>query len=479
MYLNKGFFRDGLVPLAVLLTLAVVFRFFSFFPTVINHDESTYILIGREILHGKHYFVDVIDTKPIGIFLFYTVFQWLVGHSILLFRLLVALGVGLTGFGLFAIINQYLGNRNGAWVAGIGYILMTSIFTFYGVSPNTELFFTGFTVVALWLLLGGSHWWRFVLAGGALGIGFMIKYVVAFDALAFGLLGIWLAHHREERWWRGLLGGLLMLAFFILPLGLVFQYYRLLGYESEFLYYTFEVPGRYPVDRLWWEGFVYYLDFIGRFLPVTGLALFALFKGKKYLGDLYPFFIWWLVLDGFIIGWPGKSFGHYFIQWMPPFCLLAGIAASHDLPLFDRLKKIPLPWRWGLAATVSMALLLTQKKDYWDKWDHARTVSEALADRLEPGDQIYTGNYHHILYYLLEKETPTPYVHRTLLWAPHHISALEIDLEKEARQILALRPRFLTLEYTPPPNSLADSLYKYYTPVDTVGERVTIYEWKQ
>lgn len=459
--------------------MAVVFRFFSFFPTVINHDESTYILIGREILHGKHYFVDVIDTKPIGIFLIYTAFQWLAGHSIFLFRFFVAIGVGLTGFCLFSIVRQHLGNRKGAWVAGAGYILMTSIFTFYGVSPNTELFFTGFTVVALWLLLGGTQWWRFLLAGGALGIGFMIKYVVAFDALAFGMLGIWLAHRRGKGWWRGLLGGVLMLIFFAIPFVLVFQYYRLLGYESEFLYYTFEVPGRYPVDRLWWEGILYYLDFIGRFLPVTGLAILALIRGKKYLGDLYPFFIWWLLLTGFIIGWPGKSFGHYFIQWMPPFCLLAGATASRDLPLFERLRKIPSAWRWGLTTAIAVALLLTQKKDYWDKWDHARDVADALAERLDPGDQIYTGNYHHILYYLLEKETPTPYVHRTLLWAPHHIFALGIDLEKEARQILALRPRFLTLEYTPPPNLLADSLYRHYVPVDTIGDRVTIYEWRE
>jgi hypothetical protein len=140
------------------------------------------------------------------------------------------------------------------------------------------------------------------------------------------------------------------------------------------------------------------------------------------------------------------------------------------------LKKIPLPWRWGLTLVAAVALLLTQKKDYLDKWDHAKETAEALEKLLEPGDQVYTGNYHHILYYLLEKETPTPYVHRTLLWAPHHIFALGIDLEKETRQILALRPRFLTLEYIPPPTLLADSLYKYYQPVDTIGDRVTIYE---
>lgn len=475
---NSVVLHDWLLPALGLLAATLVFRFFSFFPTVINHDESTYILIGREILHGKHYFVDVIDTKPIGIFLFYSFFQWVAGNSIFLFRFFVAIGVALTAFGLFAIVDRHLGNRKGAWLAGVGYILMTSLYTYYGVSPNTELFFTFFVVVALWWILGGTEWWRFVLAGGALGIGFMIKYVVAFDALTFGLLVIWLAHLRENNWRLGFGRSLLMLINFSIPFVLAFQYYRILGYQAEFLYYTFEVPGRYPVDWVWWEGILYYLDFLGRFFPITLLAIYALLKGRKYLGDFQPFFVFWLLLDGFIIGWPGKSFGHYFIQWMPPFCLLAGVAASHRLFVVHWWKKIPVNGRWVLTLVTISAILFTQKSDYYDKWDHAQEVSEALAERLEPGDQIYTGNYHQILYFLLERETPTPYVHRTLLWAPHHLSALEIDLEKETRQILALRPRFLILENTPPPTLLADSLYQYYEPIEVIRDRVTIYEWK-
>jgi 4-amino-4-deoxy-L-arabinose transferase-like glycosyltransferase len=458
--------------------LALVFRFFSFFPTVINHDESTYILIAREILHGKHYFVDVIDTKPIGVFLIYAFFQWLVGDSIFIYRVLVAITIAFTAFGLFAIVDRHLGNRKGAWMAGIGYILMTSIFTYYGVSPNTEQFFTLFTVAALWLIISGLQWWRYPLAGLALGLGFMIKYVVAFDALAFGLLVLWLAYKRYGRWWSGIGRGILMLVAFAVPFALVFQYYRLLGYESEFLYYTFEVPGRYPVDRSWWEGILYYLDFIGRFFPVTLIALYALYRGRKWLGDYYVFFLLWLALTGFIIGWPGKSFGHYFIQWMPPFCLLAGIGIAHNPPFLAYWRNIAPHWRWGTAGLLALTLLLLQKQDYYDKWDHPKEVAEYLSTRLEPSDQLYTGNYHHILYFLLEKETPTPYVHRTLLWEENHRYALGIDLEKETRQILALRPRFLTLEYVPPPTLLADSLYKYYQPIEVIRDRITIYERK-
>ncbi|MBP8239553.1 MAG: hypothetical protein KAX50_06315, partial [Saprospiraceae bacterium] len=66
--------KKHLTALLGLIGLALVMRFFSFFPSVINHDESTYILIAEGLLKGKVYFRDYIDTKPIGIFLLYAGF---------------------------------------------------------------------------------------------------------------------------------------------------------------------------------------------------------------------------------------------------------------------------------------------------------------------------------------------------------------------------------------------------------------------
>lgn len=470
--------HNWILPAFGLLGLALLFRFFSFFPTVINHDESTYILIAREMLHGRHYFVDVIDTKPIGIFLIYMVFEWIGRDNILLFRVFTALWVGFTAFGLFAIAGRYLWGNLAGWTAGVSYILMTSIFTFYGVSPNTELFFNGFTVLALWWIIGGRQWWRYLLAGGALGIGFMIKYVVAFDALAFGLLTVWLAHQGEQAWWKGIGRGILMLITFVIPFGLAFQYYRLLGYDEAFLYYTFDVPGRYPVDRQWWKMTIFYLDFFLRYLPVSIFAGYALLRQRQVLADYWQFFIGWLLLDLFIIGWPGKNFGHYFIQLMLPVCLLAGVGLATATPFRQWWRRLPKSIRWALPLVGTIAMLLLQKKDYYDKWDHPKEIAAYLASRLSPSDQIYTGNYQQILYFLLAKETPTPFVHRSLLWDAHHRAALEIDLEKETRQILALRPRFLTLENPVPNNLLADSLFQYYRPIHTFRDRITVYERK-
>ena len=68
--------------LAMLTGLSLVMRFFSFFPSVMDHDESTYLVIADALRQGNVYLRDVIDTKPIGIFTLFAVFQILFGKSI-------------------------------------------------------------------------------------------------------------------------------------------------------------------------------------------------------------------------------------------------------------------------------------------------------------------------------------------------------------------------------------------------------------
>lgn len=84
--------------LLTFLTVSVLLRLFSFFPSVLDHDESTYLIIGREILQGKELYTDVTDTKPAGIFLFYAALEFLFGGSIFMKRFVFELVVGFTAF---------------------------------------------------------------------------------------------------------------------------------------------------------------------------------------------------------------------------------------------------------------------------------------------------------------------------------------------------------------------------------------------
>jgi 4-amino-4-deoxy-L-arabinose transferase-like glycosyltransferase len=208
--------RSAFLSLLFFLLFAVAIRFFSFFPTVIDHDESTYIVISDALLNGQTYFIDVIDTKPIGVFLLYAGIQKLVGSSIFMLRLAATVFLALTAFLLFLAMKKSGGTARAGIAAGLIYLIMNSIFTYYGVSPNTETFFNFFTALALWLWIAEERTWIYPLLGLSLGAGFLIKYVVAFDALAFGLFMLWLAFRGKRKWGKTILqAGLMLIGFFI------------------------------------------------------------------------------------------------------------------------------------------------------------------------------------------------------------------------------------------------------------------------
>ena len=119
-------------------------RFFSFFPSVINHDESTYLVIANSLLDGSIYLKDYIDTKPPGIFYLFALLIKIVGPNIFLMRVFGALTVAATAFLLFLAKKRQFGNYKASFLTGFLYILATSIFTYYGVSINTELYFNLF-----------------------------------------------------------------------------------------------------------------------------------------------------------------------------------------------------------------------------------------------------------------------------------------------------------------------------------------------
>lgn len=127
------------------IVAAVGLRFFSFFPSVLDHDESTYMIIGRDILNGKSLYTDVTDTKPVGIFLFYAGLEFLTGNSIFWKRFVFAIVVGLTAFLVFKVSKKLFENRKVAFASGIIYIFYTSVWNYHGRSPNTELLFNLFT----------------------------------------------------------------------------------------------------------------------------------------------------------------------------------------------------------------------------------------------------------------------------------------------------------------------------------------------
>lgn len=461
-------------PFLIFLGTAMLLRVFSFFPSVINHDESTYIVIADALLRGQTYWVDVIDIKPIGIFLLYAGFLKIGAGSIFLLRLFTALWIAITAYFLYRAAKALSEEENAARASGMMYIFMCSLFTFYGVSPNTELYYVLFNVLALWLILRFSQqFWGALAAGFCLGLGFMIKYTVAFDALAMGLILGCVYWQNKGSWLRFLLEGVLMVSGFLaVPLS-AYAVYKSWGLEATFLHYTFGVGGAYPAELSVGNRAMFLLDFLLRFLPITLAFAWGIYwRAKPWIMAII-----WTLCVLIAINVQGKPFGHYFIQMMLPVAWLAGTFYARDLP---KPRWIAPLFRLRNGAIVLSLLFLVnlflQKKDYLDKPDHARETADYLRPLLLPDDHIYLGNYHQIVYHLLGQESPTPYVHRSLIWEPRHRTVLRISLKRELARIQKINPRFVVFQPELPDEPAAKAFLSRYRELKKIRDKAVVYE---
>lgn len=466
--------RTAIVIVSLILW-SVILRFFSFFPAVISHDESTYLVIAQGLLAGKTYFVDLIDTKPIGIFVLYGAMLW-IGKTIFMVRLFTAVWIGLTAVGIYYLMWRVGKNERAAWAAALIYPLITSIFTFYGVVPNTELYFVLFTVWALALIWGEKASWRHALAGLLLGLGFLLKYVVFFDGLAFGAFILWIAW-REGQWQRAALRQVLpMVAGAALPFAALAYGYVQAGLGEVFYYYTFTVMGKYPVDKVWWKSGLYVLDFFGRFFPITLMAFWAVRKPQPAAKQLFhTFLLCWMLCGLVAVLYTGKLFGHYFIQLMPALSMLA---AGFFYPECQRpvwVERLQTKFYRRLLVAIMVLMTLLQYGTYYAKRDEVREVAAWLDARLDAGDRLYTGDYHQILYLLLNQQSPTPYVHRSLVWDEHHRYALGISIDEETTRILSAKPKYVLLQPHAPLNALKERILREYQRVHFFPFGVEVY----
>lgn len=458
------------------LLVAVVIRFLSFFPSVIDHDESTYLVIADAVYQGYTYQVDYIDTKPIGVFLIFAGLKPLLGDSIFWYRFFAAITLALTAFLLYKAKRQDGSPQASGLAAGILYLALNALYTRYGVSPNTETYFNLFTALALWIYLQKGPLWMYFLAGLSLGVGFIIKYVVVFDGLALGVFLLWRALRKEEGVVLAFGRAMTMALGAAIPFTVLIGYYYNRGQFDTFWFHSFTVAGRYPSTQTLWHYFEFFFEFFLRFLPVTVLFVVVL-RSKSLSPSTRQLGIIWSTLALVSVLLPGNGFGHYYIQFMLPFSFLAG-------EFFGLPKSELPPWlHWARNPKVGypliVVLLLThfflQKKDYLDRPDNVRRAAEYLNEQLEEGDLIYT-EADQAIYHITGRLPLTKYVHPSLFWMDKHIEAMEIDVQEEMRKITSARPRFLVFRIPVEQNRFVEFRNRYYEPVQNVGGHVQIFE---
>jgi 4-amino-4-deoxy-L-arabinose transferase-like glycosyltransferase len=172
-------------------------------PSVIDWDESLYVLSARALLHGQLPYVAVFDNKPLGEPVLIAAAMTVLGKSVLTVRLLGCLGVAATTLLLPKLAALLRLPPTAGLAASILYAAFTALL--FGQPTNTELLFAPFTVAAL--CVAAAEWhvpqWRYqvraIIGMGLLfGIAIWIKYVAAVPAAVIfvALVGSWLWQGR-------------------------------------------------------------------------------------------------------------------------------------------------------------------------------------------------------------------------------------------------------------------------------------------
>jgi 4-amino-4-deoxy-L-arabinose transferase-like glycosyltransferase len=473
--------------LPVFLLTAPVLRASAFFGSVVDWDESLYLLIARTVLEGNAPYTAIWNNTPPGIYFIFAPVLFVFPRSIPAIRALTCVVVSLTAFLLYRLgIALNRGDHAIGLTAGALYVLYSSSPAMGGLASNGEIFFNFFTVCGLLTLRTGRSTRNRFLAGLLFGVGFQIKYHVAFDFLA-GLLIAGGQILSEKAKSRALMRQCSpMMLGFSLPSVVVASYFLTAGHLQDYAHCAIVSNLIYTANCS---------TDLGRALSVLADQILAHpllwvssgFIGLRLLlgrgnGDRLPILIW------FIAGLLGvlatrRFWDHYFLQVLPAMCLLAAHAVLEILRLdMTSLQKAFVlvvllvstsmlsPVHVNLNTAVQLAYQrYVSKTDEWK--DTPRQIADYVNERAGGGDTIYVVDYQPVIYFLAQAQPPTRYVFPDHLTNPDLTTMTGIDPVAELDAIMEKAPLYVVCKREP---DYAPSLF--YSTLDGYLAERYVYE---
>ncbi|UPY35477.1 glycosyltransferase family 39 protein [Sediminicoccus sp. KRV36] len=441
-----------LIALALLPLAVAVIRWASFLPSVIDWDETLYILQAREWLRGNWPFSGVWDMHPPGAPAVIAGAFLLLGESLFTVRLLGVFCVAATGYALIALTRVVGAPRRLGYAAAIFYAAHTVLMG--GLASNTEIIFAPLVVSSMALALArGPVWPRLVGMGLLVGCALLIKQVVTPEGcLAYAIFAWPLL--RQRRWGLLLATAAVYALLCLMPTLLVAGLYWLRGefdiwFESTVLAPLQYASGRIPLEQMFWR--ITLSAIALRWLLVLSLGALFLPWRDPALRRLTLFALAWLGAASLAVAVPGFFFPHYFLILLPPLALLAAIG------IYAFAERIAgARGRWLLAAVAGFVAIDLVSIDVAPRLsrgfavgapDTPRRMAALMNDELQPGDTIFVPNYQPVVYFLTNARLPTRFpfpVHLTGGFA----NLAGVDTDAEVARILASRPRFIVLDRT-------------------------------
>jgi 4-amino-4-deoxy-L-arabinose transferase-like glycosyltransferase len=438
--------------LALLLLPLVVagLRWASFLPSVIDWDESLYILQAREWLRGNWPLSGVWDMHPVGAPAAIAGAFLIGGESLQTVRFLGAFCVTATGYGLITLTRVMGGPRSLGYAAALLYAAHSLVLG--GLASNTEIIFAPLVVFALAIsLMQGRPWPRLIAMGVLIGLALVIKPVVTPEGCLIFALFAWPAL-RARQWLTLLRYAAAYAALCLFPTIFVAAVYALRGEFGIWWVSTIMAPlhyaaGRIPTEQMLWRITLAALA-LRWLLPLAAAALLFSWR-EPALRRLALLGTAWLGAAALAVAGPGFFFPHYFLISIPPLALLAATGAY-------AFTRFAAGHRGRLLLTVAIVSICADlvANDLSPRLsrgfamgspDTPRRMAAMMNDELQPGDTIFVPNYQPVVYFLTHANLPTRFpfpVHLT----GNFSDLAGVDTDAEVKRILDSRPRFIVLD---------------------------------
>lgn len=440
----------GWLDTALILIFVLLIRLPGFSHSVVaDWDESMYILVAREILAGKLFYVDIMQEKPLGFPLLMALAQWLVGDGVASARWLGVATVGIACLLLRSILLHAAVSRAAAAFAALAYALLST--RLGGMAANTEIGFVPFTLLGVAALLRvvptdpAARQARLLALGGAgFGLAIWCKYITAFPPMAL-FLAIYLPALRHIGLARMAGLGAVFATLCWLPTLAGAGWYAAIGQWDAFWYWNIGFMSGYTglhrtAEAIYWE--IVRFAWIGRvIIPLALLGLVFWRDAPRLVGLTLA----WLVAEAAAVAAPWKFWDHYFLLLFPPLCVLAAVGVEGLVRRALHPARLAMFARVPLAALLGLAVAGAGVHAVWardDRLDPAREIAAILRADTTPGNLVWAVNAEPIIYVLAGLPVPTAYAFPLHLVSPFNFLARG-GAEAEVARILAARPRYL------------------------------------
>ena len=434
---------------ALTLGAAVILRYNSFFPSVIDSDESLYAVIAQHWLRGELPYRATWDQHSIGLPALFAAIEFLFGDSIAAIRIGACIAVAAAATAIYFTSLRLDRHRIAALIAAGFYVAWTT--RWWGFPANCELYLNALTIPSLLIVLSElsigtdpvRKLKRYSLAGLLLGIAIQVKQVTVAETalLLFTMIA------TADRRWR-------IKTFFLttlcigFPTALAVAYFWANGLLAEYfravvlsnLIYATSYPGASQLLARLPHSFIF---------PI-GLAILASLLIWKRPTRRHALVVAWTGAAAVDLILPGQFWPHYFLLLLPGASILTGYLV-HRLAT-DWTWKNGHP-RWAALTMLIAAIVAfnplgiyrdTAKIRAFTRDDVAREIADRIKARISPAATIFVFNYQPIIYFLVGSALPTDHV-LPADWGRQFAAATGVHPLKAVQAVFAKKPAFVVV----------------------------------